>query len=158
MDLSSRDRPTLTASVEEGVRYTSLTTTISHDNNNHRTSKHASKSWRSDGLPGWEHHTGGSRSKPTVHPCPHRWGGCGLFTNSTTQRMSPRKRNTITTLSQLYARIHSHEKISRDLHFIPSECCLVSRHSVSVRQNSSRNPPSPGVRDTLKCELGKKEV
>ena len=31
------------------VRYTSLTATISHDNNNHRTSKHASKSWRSDG-------------------------------------------------------------------------------------------------------------
>ena len=51
MDVSSRDRPTLTASVEEGVRYTSLTTTISHDNNNHRTSKHASTSWRSDGSP-----------------------------------------------------------------------------------------------------------
>ena len=33
------------------VRYTSLTTTISHDNNNHRTSKHASTSWRSDGSP-----------------------------------------------------------------------------------------------------------
>ena len=31
------------------MRYTSLTTTISHDNNNHRTSKHASTSWRSDG-------------------------------------------------------------------------------------------------------------
>ena len=31
------------------VRYTSLTTTISHDN--HRTSKHASTSWRSDGSP-----------------------------------------------------------------------------------------------------------
>ena len=33
------------------VRYTSLTATISHDNNNHRTSKHASTSWRSDGPP-----------------------------------------------------------------------------------------------------------
>ena len=32
------------------VRYTSLTTTISHDNN-HRTGKHASTSWRSDGSP-----------------------------------------------------------------------------------------------------------
>ena len=32
------------------MRYTSLTTTISHDNN-HRTSKHASTSWRSDGSP-----------------------------------------------------------------------------------------------------------
>ena len=35
----------------KGVRYTSLTTTICHDNNNHRTSKHASTSWRSDGSP-----------------------------------------------------------------------------------------------------------
>ena len=33
------------------MRYTSLTATISHDNNNHRTSKHASKSWCSDGSP-----------------------------------------------------------------------------------------------------------
>ena len=32
-----------------GVRYTSLLATISHDN--HRTSKHASTSWRSDGSP-----------------------------------------------------------------------------------------------------------
>ena len=30
------------------------------------------------------HYTGGSQSKPTVHPCPLRWGGCGLLTNSTT--------------------------------------------------------------------------
>ena len=34
-------------------RYTSLILTISHDNNNHRTSKHASKSWRFDGSPSW---------------------------------------------------------------------------------------------------------
>ena len=33
------------------VRYTSLIATLSHDNNNHRTSKHASTSWRSDGSP-----------------------------------------------------------------------------------------------------------
>ena len=48
------------------VRYTSLTTKISHDNN-HRTSKHASKSWRSDGSPSCLvcHHTGGSNS--TTH-------------------------------------------------------------------------------------------
>ena len=35
----------------ESVRCTSLIATISHDNNNHRTSKHASTSWRSDGSP-----------------------------------------------------------------------------------------------------------
>ena len=35
--------------------------------------------------PAWVgHHTGGSRSKPTVHPCPHRWEGCGLLTDSPT--------------------------------------------------------------------------
>ena len=33
------------------MRYTIFTSTISYDNNNHRTSKHASKSWRSDGSP-----------------------------------------------------------------------------------------------------------
>ena len=36
------------------------------------------KSWRSDGSPSC---LGGS--KPTVHPCPPRWGGGGLPTNST---------------------------------------------------------------------------
>ena len=40
-----------------------------------------------------------------------------------------------------------------------STCCLVSQHSVSVRQNSSSKPQKiRWVRDTLKCELGKKEV
>ena len=37
-------------------------------------------------------------------------------------------------------------------------CCFVSRHSVSLGQNSSSNPKTWGVRDTLKCELAKKEV
>ena len=39
-----------------------------------------------------------------------------------------------------------------------SACCLVSRHSVSLGQNYSSNPKTQGVRDTLKCEPGKKEV
>ena len=35
--------------------------------------------------PAWVgHHTAGSRSKPTVHPCPLRWGGCGLLTGTST--------------------------------------------------------------------------
>ena len=34
-----------------GKKNTNLTTTISHDNNNHRTTKHAITSWRSDGSP-----------------------------------------------------------------------------------------------------------
>ena len=37
------------------------------------------------------HHTGGSGSKPTVHPCPLRWGGCGLLTNSTTHNNESKK-------------------------------------------------------------------
>ena len=50
------------------VRYTSLTITISHDNNNnHRTSKQESKSWRSDGPPscfGWVITRVGPRQNP----------------------------------------------------------------------------------------------
>ena len=52
------------------------------------------KSWRSDApiiLPGWEHHTRGSRLTPTVHPCPLRRGGCGWLVTATQHRsnMSP---------------------------------------------------------------------
>ena len=35
-------------------------------------------------------------SKPTVHPCPLRWGDCGLLTGTPHTTMSPRKRNTVT--------------------------------------------------------------
>ena len=69
------------------VRYTSLTTTISHDNNNHRTSKelaHGSPPCLGRGV-------GGSQSKPTVHPCPLRWGDCGLPTNFTTHNSESKK-------------------------------------------------------------------
>ena len=69
------------AQVEEGCRdcphfpspHVNLTT------RNHSTTR---KSWRSDApiiLPGWEYHTGGSRSKPTVHRCRPKTGGCGLL-------------------------------------------------------------------------------
>ena len=52
------------------------------------------KSWRFDApiiLPGWEHHTGGSRSTPTVHPCPLRRRGCGWLVTTTHHltKMSP---------------------------------------------------------------------
>ena len=46
-----------------------------HTSNSNHLRNHANrarKSWRSDVpiiLPGWERHTGGSRSIPTVHPC-----------------------------------------------------------------------------------------
>ena len=51
------------------------------------TTTTTTKSWRSDTLiilPGWECHTGGSRSKPTVHRCPQGGRGCGLLAKSTT--------------------------------------------------------------------------
>ena len=42
--------------------------------------------------PAWVgHHTVGSPSKPTVHPCPLRWGGCGLLNNSTTHNNESKK-------------------------------------------------------------------
>ena len=53
------------------------------------------KSWRSDAsiiLPGWEHHTGGSRLTPTVHPCPLRRGRLRVARHSSTapNKMSPK--------------------------------------------------------------------
>ena len=41
------------------------------------------KSWRSDRSPSCLGGSSGSLSKPTVHPCPLPWAGCGLLTNST---------------------------------------------------------------------------
>ena len=77
----------------ENVRYTSLTTTISHDNNNHRTSKHASTSWRSDGSPscfgGSSHRWVPIKTHSTSFP--FRWRDCGLLTNSTTHNNEPKK-------------------------------------------------------------------
>ena len=82
------------------VRYRNLTTTISHDNNNHRTSKHASKSWTSDGPPSC---LGGSSHGwvPVKNPQYIRahFGGEAVGCSPTPQHttMSPRQRNTITT-------------------------------------------------------------
>ena len=85
------------------VRYTSLTTTISHDNNNHRTSKHAST--RVGALmahhPAWVRIT---RVGPGQNPQYTRahFGGQAVGCSPTPQHttMSPRKRNTITTKIQ----------------------------------------------------------
>ena len=77
------------------MRYTSLTTTISHDNNNnHRTSKHASTSWRSDGstiLFGWVITRVGPGQNPQYTRAHFGGGGCGLPTNSTTHNNVPKK-------------------------------------------------------------------
>ena len=43
--------------------------------------------------PAWvSHHTGGSRSLPTVHPCSRKGGGCVQRTNNTsdTRRNAPK--------------------------------------------------------------------
>ena len=56
---------------------------------NHSTTR---KRWRSDApiiLPGRECHTGGSRSKPTVHRCRPKTGGCGVCSQGL--KMSPQK-------------------------------------------------------------------
>ena len=66
-------------------RHTTLTVKrppphTSDSNHLHNHANRARKSWRSGVpiiLPGWGRHMGGSRSIPTVHPCPPRWRVCG---------------------------------------------------------------------------------
>ena len=58
-------------------------TSMRHDNSNLTAEAHTQcKSWRSDGSPsclfGFI-----TRVGPGLHPCPLRWRGCGLLTNST---------------------------------------------------------------------------
>ena len=101
------------AQVEEGCRdcphfpspHVNLTT------RNHSTTR---KSWRSDApiiLPGWEYHTGGSRSKPTVHRCRPKTGGCGLLTRTqnepTKQHGSGVENQQISTLEKTKSYQHS---------------------------------------------------
>ena len=56
--------------------------------------------------PAWVgHHTGGSRSKPTVNPYPLQWGGCGLLTSTPTHNNESKKtqhKNNILFFSQLF--------------------------------------------------------
>ena len=57
--------------------------------------------------PAWVgHHTGGSRSKPTVHPCPLRWGGCGLLTNSSQVSQINEPKSDIAAHSQKKNEVH----------------------------------------------------
>ena len=56
-----------------------------------QTRKHELALWWLTTLPGWRYHTGGSWSKPTVHPCALRWGGCGLLTSTPTHNNEPKK-------------------------------------------------------------------
>ena len=61
-------------------------TSMRHDNSNLTAEAHTQcKSWRSDGSPSC---LGGfiTRVGPGLHPCPLRWRGCGLLTNSTQVR------------------------------------------------------------------------
>ena len=118
------------------VRYISLTTTISHDNNNHRTSKHASTSWRSDGSPsclGGSSHFG-SRSKPTVHPCPLRWRGCGLLTNSPAHNNESKKtqhENNMVAEQVLRDLSVRRASVARSLG-AQNKCCAISRCAEQV--------------------------
>ena len=69
------------------------------------STKHAHKSWRSDVpifLPGLGRHTGGSPSKPTVHPCSFRGGGCGLLTSTPAHNNDPQydQQSTRSTINE----------------------------------------------------------
>ena len=78
---------------------------------NHSTTR---KSWRSDApiiLPGWECHTGGSRSKPTVHRCRPKTGGCGLLTR-TQDEPTKQQYQTVDFSSGLAYTVSSHSHVS----------------------------------------------
>ena len=81
-----------------GVEISSLSSPhVNMSISNHSTTR---KSWRSDApiiLPGWECHTGGSRSKPTVHRCRPKTGGCGLLTRTQDE---PTKQHAATQYAQ----------------------------------------------------------
>ena len=88
-------------SVSETVEISSFSSPhVNMSISNHSTTR---KSWRSDApiiLPGWECHTGGSRSKPTVHRCRPKTGGCGLLTRTQDE---PTKNNRNTTCRAMLA-------------------------------------------------------
>ena len=77
------------------MRYTSLIATISHDNNNHRTSKHASTSRSSDGSPSCLGGSSNTRVGPGQNPQCTRahFGGeaVGCSTSSTTHNNESKK-------------------------------------------------------------------
>ena len=98
----------------EGVEISSLSSPhVNMSISNHSTTR---KSWRSDApiiLPGWECHTGGSRSKPTVHRCRPKTGGCGLLTRTQNE---PTKKQHSLSLSRMLMSYQFTDKI-RDLGF-----------------------------------------
>ena len=110
------------AQVEEGCRdcphfpshHVNLTT------RNHSTTR---KSWRSDApiiLPGWEYHTGGSRSKPTVHRCRPKTGGCGLLARTQNE---PTKQHGSGVENQHVHKRHEPQKkidVMEDIDCVPS--------------------------------------
>ena len=87
---------------------------------NHSTTR---KSWRSDApiiLLGWECHTGGSRSKPTVHRCRPKTGGCGLLTRTHDE---PTKKNNMVAERQL----QFHSQPASSAQYVTTECAVCSR-------------------------------
>ena len=111
----------------EDVRYTSLTATISHDNNNHRRSKHASKSWRSGGSPsclgGSSHVWVPVRTHSTLVPTSVRRLWVAHQLHHTT--MSQRKLNMVA--EQVLCDLSVSSKVLRDLSVCrASVCCRLS--------------------------------
>ena len=123
------------------MRYTILTTTISHDNNNTaQANTQASAGALMAHHPAWVgHHTGGSRSKPTVHPCPLRWDGCGLLTNSTTHNNEPKKTehdNNMVAQQVLRDLSVRRTSVARSLG-AQNKCCAISRCAEQVLRDLS---------------------
>ena len=128
------------AQVEEGCRdcphfpspHVNLTT------RNHSTTR---KSWRSDApiiLPGWEYHTGGSRSKPTVHRCRPKTGGCGLLTRTQNE---PTKQHGSGVENQQSGTEFYYQWCCRHLHLIAHHIVAqVARVSHVIHACSERHP------------------
>ena len=142
------------------VRYKSLIATISHDNNNHRTSKHASTSWRSDGSPSC---LGGSSHgwvpvKTHRKPVPTSVGGCGLLTCTPTHNNEPKKtqhnNNMVAeqVLRDLSVRRASVMR-SRGAQCVSMECADAPDVSNTVRSDDLSNVASR-AEALRQCKLG----
>ena len=100
------------------LQYTQPLTSHSPPVSSMLTTTTTTKSWRSDTLiilPGWECHTGGSRSKPTVHRCSQSgrrlWVAQSTTTSPMAQPQCSKKQcinvNMVAELSRSTVQIHS---------------------------------------------------
>ena len=102
--------------------------------------------------PAWVgHHTGGSRSKPTVHPCPLRWGGCGLLTSTPTHNNEFKK--TQHNNNMVAEQVLRDLSVCRTRTCVLMECADVPDVSNEERSDVFSNVASP-AEAKIQCKLG----